>query len=74
VIPNATAVKLGSTPALFSVVFDRKILTTVPTIPTGVYTWNVTTTAGTGTSRSAFVPRPLIKRFPPANKPRPPFL
>jgi hypothetical protein len=51
---GVTGVKLGTTPATFTVNSATKITATVPTIPHGYYRWSVTNPAGTATSTSSF--------------------
>jgi hypothetical protein len=51
---GATSVKLGATPAKFTVNSATKITATVPTIASGSYKWSVTTPAGTATSSTYF--------------------
>jgi len=51
---GATAVKLGTVTASFTVVNDTKITAIVPTIRIGQYKWSVTNPSGTGTSTSYF--------------------
>jgi hypothetical protein len=51
---GATSVKLGGSPATFTVDSATKITATVPTIPHGFYKWSVATSSGTGNSTSSF--------------------
>ena len=51
---GATSVKLGTVSATFTVVSSTKITTKVPQITRGSYRWQVTTSAGTGTSFQFF--------------------
>jgi hypothetical protein len=51
---GATAVKLGTASAKFTVNSPTKITTTAPSIPHGYYKWSVTNPAGTGTSTGYF--------------------
>jgi hypothetical protein len=51
---GATGVKLGGSPATFTVSSATEITATVPTIPHGFYKWTVTTQSGTSTSTGSF--------------------
>jgi len=51
---GATAVKLGSTAASYTVVSSTTITVIVPSKAIGYYKWSVTNPAGTATSTGSF--------------------
>ena len=53
-LSGATSVKLGTTPAAFTVNSNTQIAATVPTLRSGPYKWSVTTPTGIAFSRTYF--------------------
>jgi hypothetical protein len=50
---NVIAVKLGTTPAKFTLNSPTKLTAVVPKVSRGYYVWTITTSAGTTTSTSS---------------------